>query len=572
MRSVRLDEEPDVTMSTVQEIRIHLEGVSTALKTRRFRVPAYQRSYAWESEHVEALLADIQDAIKAKEAEYFLGSIVITGHSSGRQDVVDGQQRLTTVSLLIAAIKDVFLANNDHDAATPIKTDYLASTDRRTKEKEPKLVLNEVDNELFQELIDDPTKINRQKYVRQSHGRLFNAWDVIDAFLKAMLKTSKDPEEDLHTWLDYLDANLKIIVVAAPDDSNAFVIFETLNDRGLDLAISDLLKNYLFHKSGDKLDETKNRWLSMVAILEGATDDPLIVTFLRHVSMAKYGLIREKELFQVVKRKVTSKKHALDFSSELQESAKVYSALLSTDHDFWTRYDPTVANCVAALNLLGMIQIRPLLLATLQNFDKPKVRKVFSKLVAVAVRFQIVGGVGGGTLERIYAETAKGVTEKKLTTDAEIIKAFTSLPTDSAFEQAFAVATISKQSLARFYLRCLEMRANASSNEETVPSDDPERLNLEHVLPLTLSEAWLKTWDLDDARAYQKRIGNLTLLQAKANSKSGNDSFESKRSVYDKSTISITKSIAKEKKWDYAAVDRRQLELAKLAVKIWSVK
>lgn len=559
-------------MTTVQEIRIHLEGISTVLKTQRFRVPAYQRSYAWEPEHVEALLSDIQDAIRSKESEYFLGSIVITGHSTSRHDVVDGQQRLTTVSLLIACIKEIFEQKNDVEAATSIKSDFLASTDRRTKEKEPKLILNEVDNELFQELIDNSKSLDREKYPRQSHRRLIAAWECIEAFLQKLCKASKDDEAELHAWLDYLESNLKVIVVAAPDDSNAFVIFETLNDRGLDLAISDLLKNYLFLKSGDKIEETKNRWLSMVAILEGATDDPLIVTFLRHVAMSKYGLIREKELFQVVKRKVTSKKNALEFSTELQAAARLYSALLSADHDYWSQFDPTVGNCVGALNLLGMTQIRPLLLAVLQKFEKQKLRRVFSKLVSVAVRFQIVGGVGGGTLERIYTETAKAVTEGKLKSDTEIIKAFTSLPTDAAFQQAFAVASISKQSLARFYLRCLEMQANSKSNAETVPNEDPEKVNLEHVLPLTLSESWTKLWSTDDARAYQKRIGNMTLLHSKANSKAGNDSFESKKPVYAKSSLSITNAISEFKKWDKQAVDARQLELAKLAVKIWSVK
>lgn len=559
-------------MTTVHEIRIHLEGISTVLKTQRFRVPAYQRSYAWEPEHVEALLSDIQEAIRGKEPEYFLGSIVTTGHSTSRHDVVDGQQRLTTVSLLIASIKEIFERKNDTDAATSIKTDFLASTDRRTKEKEPKLILNEVDNELFQELIDDSGAVDREKYARQSHRRLIAAWDSINAFLQKMCKTSKDEEEELHAWLDYLESNLKVIVVAAPDDSNAFVIFETLNDRGLDLAISDLLKNYLFLKSGDKIEETKNRWLSMVAILEGATDDPLIVTFLRQVAMSKYGLIREKELFQIVKRKVTSKKNALEFSTELQTTARLYSALLSSDHDFWSQFDPTIGNCVGALNLLGMTQIRPLLLAVLQKFEKQKLRKVFSKLVAVAVRFQIVGGVGGGTLERIYAETAKAVTEGKLKSDVEIIKAFTSLPTDAAFQQAFAVSSISKQSLARFYLRCLEMQANSKANEETVPNEDPEKVNLEHVLPIAISDSWSGSWGTDDARAYQKRIGNMTLLHSKANSKAGNDSFESKKLVYAKSSLSITNTISNFKKWDKQAVDTRQLELAKLAVKIWSVR
>lgn len=116
------------------------------------------------------------------------------------------------------------------------------------------------------------------------------------------------------------------------------------------------------------------------------------------------------------------------------------------------------------------------------------------------------------------------------------------------------------------------MQANSKANEETVPNEDPEKVNLEHVLPIAISDSWAKSWGTDDARAYQKRIGNMTLLHSKANSKAGNDSFESKKLVYAKSSLSITNKISEFKKWDKQAVDTRQLELAKLAVKIWSVR
>lgn len=559
-------------MSQIQEIRIQLEGVSTVLKTRRFKVPAYQRSYAWEREHVEALLNDISEAIKNKENEYFLGSLVVTGPLEQRYEVVDGQQRLTTVSLLIAAIKDIFVRDNDLEVVTSVRGEFLASTDRKTKEKEPKLVLNEVDNELFQELIESIPKIEAEHFTRQSHKRLLDAARTIYAYFELLCEKSKDAEAELHAWLDYLETNLKVILVTAPDDSNAFIIFETLNDRGLELAISDLLKNYLFHRSGDKIEETKNRWLSMVAVLESASDDPLVVTYLRHFAMSKYGLVREKELFGVIKRKITTKKGALQFSSELRDNAKTYSALINTDHEFWDNYDWKVRECADALNLLGMVQIRPLLLAILEKFDTKQVKLAFEKLEAVAVRFQVVGGVGGGTLERIYSETAKSVSEGKLTTASNVVKAFTTLPADSAFEQAFAVASISKQNLARYYLRKLEDNLDAADEGEKVSSKDARRVNLEHVLPLALNKDWLAKWNPEDARAFQRRLGNLAIMSAKVNSVVGNEAFETKRTAYKKSSFRFTSMLGDCKQWDKTAIENRQREMAKVAVKIWSVK
>ncbi|NHF68025.1 DUF262 domain-containing protein [Xanthomonas hortorum] len=557
-------------MSQVQEINIQLDGISNVLKTRRFRVPPYQRSYAWEDEHVDALLADIEDAIRGGEREYFLGSLVVTGPVERRFEVVDGQQRLTTVSLLIAAIRDRFRDDGDQEAENSIRNDYLANVDRKTKDREPRLALNEVDNELYQELIEDKAAIDRAKYPRQSHARLLAASDRIRLYVDKICEASKDSEEALHEWLDYLESNLKVILVVTSDDSNAFVIFETLNDRGLELAISDLLKNYLFHRSSDKIEETKNRWLTMVATLESASDDPLIVSYLRHFAMSRYGLVREKDLFGLIKKKITSKKLALSFSTELSNNSKTYASLINTDHEYWNRYDHATRESVIAFNLLGMVQMRPLLLAILEKFEAKKVSASFKKLVSVAVRFQIVGGAGGGTLEKIYSDAARQVTEGKLTNIFEILKVFTTLPSDSAFFQAFTTATISKQSLARYYLRSLDQGSNADS--EVVPSTDTDKVNLEHILPITLSGGWSKTWAPDEARAYQRRLGNMAILSTRINSTIGNDDFATKRGELKKSKFTFTKMIADSSEWTSEEINNRQTIMAEMAVKVWSVK
>jgi hypothetical protein len=191
---------------------------------------------------------------------------------------------------------------------------------------------------------------------------------------------------------------------------------------------------------------------------------------------------------------------------------------------------------------------------------------------SISLRFQIVGGVGGGTLERIYSETAKSVSEGKLTSTSDVLKAFTSLPVDATFKQSFATTSISKPSLARYYLRCLEAAAVKGDTQEKVPNTDTLRVNLEHVLPLTITEYWEKAWNTDEAKAYQKRLGNLALMSSKSNSSIGNDTFKSKRSEYQKSQFSLTQEIAECEVWDKAAIEKRQLQMAELALKVWSIK
>jgi len=512
----------------------------------------------------------MREAINNKEKEYFLGSIVVTSTEGNRLEVVDGQQRLTTISLIILAIKEIFRIDEDLEVVMSLQSDFLASTDRRTKEREPKLILNEVDNELFQDLIEDYDSAKNRKLRRQSHQRLMNAANHCFEYFSNLCENSKDSEDELHTWLDYIETALKIIVVVAPDDSNAFIIFETLNDRGLELAISDLVKNYLFHRSLEKIEETKNRWLSMVSTLESASDDPLVVTYIRHFSMAKYGLVREKDLFSLLKRKITSKRGALRFSTELSETVRIYSALINTDHEYWADFPSDAKTSVATINLLGMTQIRPLLLSILANFPANSVSETFKKLVSVAVRYQLVGGVGGGSLERLYSETAKSVSERNVTSASQVISALKTVPSDNAFKAAFRIASISKQKLARFYLRELEI-ASTSINSETVPDIDPNKVNLEHILPANPSNEWNSEFTGEDFRSHYNRLGNLAIMASRINSSIGNNAFSSKRNAYKDSTFHFTKMIYTEIEWTKQSIEKRQKAMAEVAVMHWAL-
>ena len=557
-------------MSQVQQLNINLDGIGSVIKSKKFRVPAYQRSYAWETDHVDALLNDIRDALTNKEKEYFLGSIVLTSSSNGRFEVIDGQQRLTTVSLIISAIKNIFRSFEDNEAVISIQQDFLSKTDRRTKEKESKIILNETDNDIYQQMIDDIYDYSDKKKIRRmSHKRLIECYEFCCQYLSDLCGKSRDAEDLLHSWLDYIEENLKIIVVTAPDDSNAFVIFETLNDRGLELAISDLVKNYLFHRSGDKLEEAKNRWLSMVAVLESSADDPLIVTYIRHFTMSKYGLIREKELFNFLKKKISTKNLALKFSNELYENVQAYSALINIDHEFWSKFEISVKTSIETLNLLGMTQIRPLLIAILNNFENKQITLSFKKLVSIAVRYQIVGGVGGGSLEKLYSDTAKQITEKSIKNTKELLLAFKNVPSDVTFRDGFAIASVSKQRIARYYLRELE-KANAQDNQVIVTSD-VLAVNSEHVLPQNTNEYWDSIFNADEQRSYTNRLGNIALLSSTANSSIGNENFESKKIIFASSPFYFTKIISDEENWNKDSIEKRQRMMADVAVKHWSI-
>lgn len=565
-------------MSRTGDISLEYTGIGNLLSTRHCRVPRYQRAYAWEKAHVGELLQDIQSAIADTEPEYFLGSVVATSMTSTAVEIVDGQQRLATVSMIIAAIRDWFLDHNDEDSAVQLETEFLYKKDRRTKEISPRLRLNDADNEFFIcRVLSRPRTEERAQAqpVKGSHRRIALAAEQTRETIDQVALTSTQSEDRLNDLVDYIQDRVKVIWLRTTDESNAFVIFETLNDRGLDLAISDLLKNYLFSLVGDRIEEVQQHWVGMMSTLEAVSGDSMTTEFLRHYWSSHHGPTRKQDLFSDIKRKTRTKSGALKLSKSLEHTASLYSAMLNPDHELWKQYAGSVRTDMVAMNNLGMVQIRPLILAALDvGLPKKEIQKAFSAMVSWGVRFLIVGGLGGGTLERHYSDAAQSVRAAKVTSASLLQKQLASvLPQDKEFEEAFSVARVAKANLARFYLTALESNAiSGSSGSDSIPNPNTDIVNLEHVLPKTFSTKWQPTFDAELHAAYFRRLGNLVLLSSTDNSVAGNESFSMKRKMFQDSSFLLTRMIGAQTDWSPQEIDERQKQLAAYAVRTWPLK
>ncbi|MBK8975266.1 MAG: DUF262 domain-containing protein [Planctomycetes bacterium] len=561
-------------MSGLNQIRINLEGIAHVLADKRLRVPVFQRSYAWETGHVNELLQDIAAAIKAGATEYFLGSIVVSTEHSGMLEVVDGQQRLATVSVVLAQIRDYFLANTEDDRAATLESEFLLKRDLRSQEAVPRLTLNDIDHEFFAKTIlarpSAPTRSTAPS--RVSHRLLAGAAHAAGRHLTAVASTSKTPIDVLVDYVEFLSMRAKVILVQVPDQANAFTIFETLNDRGLDLAISDLLKNYLFYRSENRLSEVQAAWTSMLGALTAVDTDASVVDYIRHYWSSLHGATRERDLYAVIRKRTSSKQAAVDLALGLEAGARHYAALLSSGHELWNEYGASTRQHIDTINLLRMVQVRPLLLAILAKFSRSEAKKAFRLVVAWGVRFLVHGGLGGGVLEDNYCQRASSINAGRLSTAKRLSDAMSGVvPSDKAFEDAFASATVSQAYLARYYLRVLENQVRGQSQPELVPNPNEEEVNLEHVLPLKPESNW-PSFDDDAARAYQRRIGNLVLMQQKLNSTARSAAFAKKRATLAASHYKLTAEVGAQPTWDPAAIGQRQQRLAKLAVQAWPVK
>lgn len=552
----------------INHLTIELDGIGHTITDRRLSVPIYQRSYAWEEKHVIDLYDDLLTAIRNSDHEYFIGSVVISS-GGDRDEVVDGQQRLATIAILISAIRDHFLRMNDNERAIDIQNQYLSSRDRRSQEVIPNLKLNNNDNDFFYKKI---ILIEEQDVPcsRASHERIQKAYETAKRKINSFVSTENNPTNALLDICDFIDNHLKIIVVLVPDHANAFTIFETLNDRGLDLAISDLLKNYLLGQSENRLEEVQENWAKMYTLLESTDNENLVVTFIRQYWSSIYGLTRERELYTKIKNRITSKQRAVDLSNNLEQASRVYTALIDTSQSYWNDYSLEAKNHMATLNLFRMTQMRPLLLAIMDNFSKPEIEKSLKFLVAVSARFLITGGLGGGALEAQFSDRAREISSVTITSKNQLKAAMSRvIPSDTSFKDAFKTASVSKQYLARYYLMTLEKSAKGEENPELIPNADTSAVNLEHVLPKTLTADW--SFNHDQHRAYVKRLGNLAIMSSQMNSDIGNSNFGIKKPFYEQSDFVLTKSISEKQHWTETEINERQERMADLAVQTWKI-
>jgi Protein of unknown function DUF262/Protein of unknown function (DUF1524) len=549
-------------------------GIGTALQRNRLIVPVNQREYSWEEKHVLDLFHDFSKAISSNKSSYFLGTIVLTAGDEDAPEVADGQQRLATTTILLAAIRDYLHNKNEELLVRYIEDSFLFKILPETKELSPRLSLNLDDNDYFQKrILSRPDSDGRQSQAaRPSHRRINHAANLaskhVEDILRPLGENAKVPH--LTQWVKFIEHTAQVIVLQVPDDLNAFVMFETLNDRGLKTSQADLLKNYLLGEADDRIAEAQQRWATMLGIVESQEIEDLTLTYLRHLVSSLHGLTRDREVFEKIKSTVAGKGPAINFLGILADHANDYVAILNPEHSKWNTYNPSIRNHIRTMNLLQGIPIRPLLLAVARNFTPSEAEKSFRAFVSWIVRFLISGGGRGSRVEEAYAERAKEVNKGKVTTTKQLVDAMVDiLPKDAQFADDFAIARVSKSGLARYYLRSLELKVKGSPEPELIPNDDPV-INLEHVLPEHPGENWGHI-EAETASAYYRRLGNMVLLQATKNNAMGNGAFADKRSVLKASAYFLTSEVGKHTSWGTKEINERQKRLADLAVQTWPI-
>ena len=597
-------------MAEAQTLKIESQDLSVGDLFKDFySVPDFQREYVWQREQVEKLLQDIYDEFYDEDGrvvpgpEYFLGSIVACKAQDGTFQLIDGQQRVTTLYLILCVIRDI-LKELGAGARKVLDAQIAAAAlDPRTyREVERfRVALLYEDSRGVLERIASGAPLASIKDKTASVQNILASCQEIRDFLTTNLNS--DPQR-LHEFHGVLSTRVKLIRIITPSIANALKVFETINDRGVGLNAMDLLKNLLFMQtSSDDYPKLKERWKKLVDTLDRAREKPL--RFLRYFIMAQYAIdhhrgIPEDEIydwFVTHAQECGIKDDPIGFLDRLIECAEAYANfLLSKDASSQdNRYLQNMAK------LGGALRQQHILLLAGRNLP-PKFFERLCQAIENLFFCYIITREPTKTFERNFARWSADLRSVRTERELEefIAKYFQKDIESHADRFDFAFRELSQDRIQQYRLRYILAKLTQHIEEQAWGNPAHARLDhyfttnveVEHILPLNPRPEVRAAFDKpEEYDSYAVRLGNLTLLEKTINSAVSNGSFAEKAPGYRQSGFLLTRSLVEKpqvgqhtslnravadlvqfEKWDSAAIERRQEMLASLARKVWGIE
>jgi hypothetical protein len=374
-----------------------------------FEVPPYQREYSWLEDEVLEFWNDLHKALG--DDAYFLGLVILTEEGDRRQ-VVDGQQRILTLTLLAAALYHDAMASGRKALAERLQATFLYSMDYETDAKGPRVILSDkADNETLQAIL--ATGHGKEGLLQVEEDSLSQRMEESFKLLQKKLREdlAQDPFKRLGVWTEFITNRLYFAVFIHPDSAEAYRVFEVINTRGRELTTADLLKNYILGQTPPPNKESRYKEWQKIAYPFSQISQigaSLFVHFIRHVVTVEGGYILPKDLYGFLAQRTEHGARRPPSPDALMkllgQNLPLYMQMI--DPSLEGPAEPEALKIFAALNSLGVIAVRPTLLAIAETKNPIDGMRYVLRLV---VRRLVVGSLGTGNVERRFGEAAKKV-------------------------------------------------------------------------------------------------------------------------------------------------------------------
>lgn len=542
---------------------------------KQYCIPVFQRDYAWTEEQCTKLFEDIVMAYK-KDRHHFCGSFVYAPLGSKKHIdsyiIIDGQQRFTTLYILIKALADSADDDRDKDALQR----YLYNEDKFDRyglDEKSKLKLKPVKTDNDQLLLLMSGKIEQMDKSRR--GIIYHNYMLFMQLIKSFLE-----ESSANSVLMINDGIEKLICadIRLDTDDNAQEIFERINSTGIKLGLADLIRNYILMTDTDQERLYKEYWLTVQNLLP---DKLLDNFFIDYLNMKSDGFVKESEAYKSFKQVYVEGKY--DNEKMLQEIlhyAKQYYVFCYGSSDFGAE----VNKALAGLRKLKQTTVYLFLFRVFDDYEngiinKNELARVLKMLLSYSIR-RLVCEIGSNTLRGLYKTLYGRVFEQKENKNTyydSLVSFFlqqtskNTIPSDNEFVTALQEKNLySKNALCKYLLCAIE-----NQGKETL---DTENLSIEHIMPQNknLSMSWQKMLGENWQSVHEKylhTLGNLTLTGY--NSELGDKPFEKKKEKLEETIthIAVLYSDVKDKsEWNSVNMEKRAKRLAEIILKLFPIE
>lgn len=548
-----------------------------------YRIPRFQRDYSWTDAEWEDLWEDILGTIRPDgEPAHYMGYLVLQSQDEKIFDVIDGQQRLTTLSLIVLAvlknlkrlIDEGRNAEQNQTRLDQIRNTYIGYLDPVTLVTRSKLSLNRNNDQYYQNYLVPLGHLPVRGFKASEHA-LRKAFEWYEKKVRDHVRRQGGDEGvALAQLLESMSDKLFFTVISVTDDLNAYKVFETLNARGVRLSSTDLLKNYLFsvlhRQAGEESHETEmrkleERWESLVSRL-GAESFP---DFLRTHWNSRNNFVRQSDMFKVIRSKINDRGAVFNLLRGMEEDMDTYLALTSPESSHWSARSKDYAR---QLRMFRVRQPYLLIMAASRRFDDRTLEQLLRSCMVIAFRYNVIGNQPTNEPERVYYSAAQKLNLGESVNLHQVLQSLQEIYLeDTAFKALFSEKVIrttdARNNRVVRHILC-ELEHQTSGSDLDFESD---AFNIEHVLPQHPGDGWEQfTEEQIDSMVY--RIGNMVLLRKGDNKDVGNKDYTSKRPVLQASQFSLTVKLASDNEsWTPERIHSRQTQLAKIAASVWRI-
>ncbi|CAA0168134.1 conserved hypothetical protein [Tenacibaculum maritimum] len=547
------------------EIKAEVKSISK-LKDYFFLVPDYQREYIWKpNDQVEQFIIDMDNEFEpnvGSQKSYFIGSIIIV-ENKGKFDVIDGQQRLTTIILSLCAFRDLLKPLElDSKQKKYLQTieELLSDFDINTDETKLRLELQYNESkDYLSKLIQSQTY---EEEMTPSINKMAQAYTKLKLHFESYLKQGLDHLTD---FARYFLTKIELVIIESEDLSSALKIFETVNQRGAGLNAMDLVKNLLFSEAkASEFQNIKDTWKNITTNLQACNEESSPLRFLRYFLMARYhdGVIREDDIYKWIissegKKATQYKTKPLGFAKELHKISKRYSELvIATELVKDGGIYPNITN-IGFVNKYKSRQHLILLLALDVNCTKDEIEYLAEQIESFFF-FSNTIGIQAKNNERLFAIWASKLRGLKSIDGIKKVVASTMMPYIGEKISPFKSEFLNIRHGAYNPLYRLRYVLGKIENTVLVKSGLPikghnffDELEIEHILPQTPKGEVLPSdfTDKDEYDGFVYKLGNVTLLESTINQAINNCNdmsanwYQEKQNEYTKSDVVTTNLI-----------------------------